>query len=93
MHGKTSKIIHNGIGIFKNISNPYISIRYHSLAVQSTTLPDCLEITAWTDDYEIIGIRHKIFNLQGVQFHSESILSEHGYILLKNFLNSTLDTQ
>jgi anthranilate synthase component 2 len=86
MHGKTSQITHTGIGVFKNIPSPYTIIRYHSLAIERSSIPDCLEITAWTDDGEIMGVRHKQFNVQGVQFHPESILSEHGHLLLKNFL-------
>ncbi|HEY8102325.1 MAG TPA: aminodeoxychorismate/anthranilate synthase component II [Burkholderiaceae bacterium] len=86
MHGKTSQITHTGVGVFKNIPSPYTIIRYHSLAIERSSLPDCLEITAWTDDGEIMGVRHKQFNVQGVQFHPESILSEHGHLLLKNFL-------
>lgn len=86
MHGKTSAIVHTGVGIFKDIPSPYNVIRYHSLAIERASLPDCLEVTAWTDDGEIMGVRHRKFDLQGVQFHPESILSEHGYALLKNFL-------
>jgi anthranilate synthase component 2 len=86
MHGKTSQITHTGVGVFKNIPSPYTIIRYHSLAIERSSIPDCLEITAWTDDGEIMGVRHKQFNVQGVQFHPESILSEHGHQLLKNFL-------
>lgn len=86
MHGKTSKIAHTGVGIFKNLPSPFTVTRYHSLAVDRATLPDCLEVTAWTDDGEIMGLRHKEFNIQGVQFHPESILSEHGHALFKNFL-------
>ena len=86
MHGKTSLITHTGVGVFKNIPSPYTIIRYHSLAIERASLPDCLEITAWTEDGEIMGVRHRKFNVQGVQFHPESILSEHGHLLLKNFL-------
>ena len=86
MHGKTSLIEHTGAGVFKDLPSPYTVIRYHSLAIERASLPDCLEITAWTDDGEIMGVRHKDFNIQGVQFHPESILSEHGHALLKNFL-------
>lgn len=89
MHGKTSQITHTGVGVFQNIPSPYTVIRYHSLAIEPSTLPTCLEVTAWTDDGEIMGVRHKEFDLQGVQFHPESILSEHGHALLKNFLNGT----
>ncbi|HEY8607016.1 MAG TPA: aminodeoxychorismate/anthranilate synthase component II [Noviherbaspirillum sp.] len=87
MHGKTSVIHHNGTGVFKDLPNPYTVIRYHSLAIERATLPDCLEVTAWTDDGEIMGVRHKSLAVEGVQFHPESILSEHGHALLKNFLS------
>jgi anthranilate synthase component 2 len=86
MHGKTSQITHTGVGVFKDLPSPYTVIRYHSLAIERASLPDCLEVTAWTDDGEIMGVRHKEFDIQGVQFHPESILSEHGHALLKNFL-------
>ena len=88
MHGKTSVIHHTGTGVFKNISNPYTVIRYHSLAIERSSLPDCLEVTAWTEDGEIMAVRHKEFAIEGVQFHPESILSEHGHALLKNFLET-----
>jgi anthranilate synthase component 2 len=86
MHGKTSLVAHTGVGVFKDIPSPFTVIRYHSLAIERATLPDCLEVTAWTDDGEIMGVRHKEYDIQGVQFHPESILSEHGHKLLKNFL-------
>ncbi|MBO9536733.1 aminodeoxychorismate/anthranilate synthase component II [Herbaspirillum sp.] len=89
MHGKTSKIAHTDVGVFKDLPTPYTVIRYHSLAIERASLPDCLEVTAWTDDGEIMGVRHKEFDLQGVQFHPESILSEHGHALLKNFLTGS----
>ena len=88
MHGKTSMISHTGVGVFKDIPSPYTVIRYHSLAIERESLPDCLEVTAWTDDGEIMGVRHKEFKIEGVQFHPESILSEHGHALLKNFLTA-----
>jgi anthranilate synthase component 2 len=88
MHGKTSPIQHTGIGVFKDLPSPYTIIRYHSLAIERESLPDCLEVTAWTDDGEIMGVRHKEYAIEGVQFHPESILSEHGHALLKNFLTS-----
>ncbi|MBV8664865.1 MAG: aminodeoxychorismate/anthranilate synthase component II [Burkholderiaceae bacterium] len=88
MHGKTSPIAHTGIGVFKGLPSPFTVTRYHSLAIERTSLPDCLEVTAWTDDGEIMGIRHKDLAIEGVQFHPESILSEHGHALLKNFLQS-----
>ena len=86
MHGKTSPIQHTGIGVFKDLPSPYTVIRYHSLAIERETLPPCLEITAWTEDGEIMGVRHREFNVQGVQFHPESILTEHGHALLDNFI-------
>ena len=86
MHGKTSTIAHTGEGVFKGLPSPFTVIRYHSLAIERSTLPACLEVTAWTDDGEIMGVRHKEFDVEGVQFHPESILSEHGHQLLKNFL-------
>jgi anthranilate synthase component 2 len=86
MHGKTSLIAHTGVGVFKDLPSPYTVIRYHSLAIERDSLPDCLEVTAWTDDGEIMGVRHKELKVEGVQFHPESILSEHGHALLKNFL-------
>jgi len=88
MHGKTSPVQHTGIGVFKDLPSPYTIIRYHSLAIERESLPDCLEVTAWTDDGEIMGVRHKEYAIEGVQFHPESILSEHGHALLKNFLTS-----
>ena len=87
MHGKTSLIAHTGEGVFKGLPSPFTVIRYHSLAIERASLPDCLEVTAWTDDGEIMGVRHKEFDIEGVQFHPESILSEHGHALLKNFLD------
>ena len=86
MHGKTSVIAHTGVGVFHALPSPYTVIRYHSLAIARASLPACLEVTAWTDDGEIMGVRHREFDLQGVQFHPESILSEHGHALRKNFL-------
>ena len=87
MHGKTSKISHNDLGVFSGIKNPFIATRYHSLVIDRKSLPDCFDITAWTDDNEIMGIKHKELAIEGVQFHPESILSEHGHDLLKNFLD------
>jgi len=86
MHGKTSVIAHTGVGVFKDLPSPFTVIRYHSLAIERASLPSCLEVTAWTDDGEIMGVRHRQFDIEGVQFHPESILSEHGHALLKNFL-------
>ena len=88
MHGKTSPIEHTGVGVFKDLPSPYTIIRYHSLAIARDSLPDCLEITAWTADGEIMGVRHKTYPIEGVQFHPESILSDHGHALLQNFLKS-----
>ncbi len=85
MHGKTSQIHHKGEGVFKDLPNSYRATRYHSLVIERASLPGCLEITAWTDDGEIMGVRHKLFNVEGVQFHPESILTEHGHALLQNF--------
>jgi len=87
MHGKTSKIFHNNKGVFKGIKNPFIATRYHSLVIDRDSLPNCFDITAWTDDNEIMGIKHKELAIEGVQFHPESILSEYGHVLLKNFLD------
>ena len=87
MHGKTSDITCDGKGIFKGLdSRPFKAMRYHSLAIERESLPDCFEITAWTDDGEIMGVRHKTLAVEGVQFHPESILTEHGHDMLKNFL-------
>ncbi len=87
MHGKTSPIFHEGTGIFRGLPNPFTAIRYHSLVIERESLPDCLEITAWTEDREIMGVRHKNLAVEGLQFHPESILTEHGHQLLENFLN------
>ena len=86
MHGKTSHIAHIGEGVFQDLPSPFTVIRYHSLAIERASLPACLEVTAWTDDGEIMGVRHKQYDIEGVQFHPESILSEHGHALFKNFL-------
>ena len=86
MHGKTSKVEHSGQGVFKGLPSPMTVTRYHSLAIERDTLPAELMITAWTQDGEIMGIQHKTYALHGVQFHPESILSEHGHAMLKNFL-------
>jgi len=89
MHGKTSPVHHLDQGVFKGLPNPLVSTRYHSLAVERESLPDCLEVTAWTDDGEIMGLRHKTLDVEGVQFHPESILTQHGHDLLRNFLQRT----
>ena len=86
MHGKTSMIQHTNVGVFNGLPNPFRATRYHSLVIERETLPDCLEITAWTDDGEIMGVRHKTMIVEGVQFHPESILTEHGHAMLANFL-------
>lgn len=87
MHGKVSDITHTGTNVFSGLPSPFVVTRYHSLAVDRNTLPDCLEVTAETADGEIMGLRHKTLPVYGVQFHPESVLSEHGHALLKNFLN------
>jgi len=86
MHGKTSHIQHTQQGVFSNLPSPFQATRYHSLVIERASLPECLEITAWTDDSEIMGVRHKSLRIEGVQFHPESILTEHGHDLLRNFL-------
>lgn len=86
MHGKTSAISHNHSGVFSGLNNPLTVTRYHSLVIDPATLPDCFEVTAWIDQQEIMGIRHREIDLEGVQFHPESILSEQGHQLLANFL-------
>jgi anthranilate synthase component 2 len=89
MHGKLSPVHHADTGVFSGLPNPFNATRYHSLAIRRETLPDCLEVTAWTEDGEIMGIRHtghKEHAIQGVQFHPESIMTEHGHQLLQNFL-------
>ena len=90
MHGKTDDIHHTGVGVFTNLPSPFKVTRYHSLAIERSSLPDVLEITATSSDGEIMGVRHREFIVEGVQFHPESILSEHGQALLKNFLDLKL---
>jgi anthranilate synthase component 2 len=87
MHGKTSDIKHTGEGVFRTMPNPFCATRYHSLVIERESIPDCLHITAWTDDGEIMGVRHKTLPVEGVQFHPESILTYRGHDLLANFLN------
>ncbi|HHE5698791.1 TPA: aminodeoxychorismate synthase component 2 [Citrobacter amalonaticus] len=87
MHGKTSPIRHTGQGVFQGLANPLTVTRYHSLLIDPATLPDCFEVTAWSETQEIMGIRHTTWDLEGVQFHPESILSEQGHQLLANFLS------
>jgi anthranilate synthase component 2 len=86
MHGKTSMVTHRDIGVFHGLPNPFQATRYHSLVIDRATLPDCLEVTAWTDDDEIMGVRHKTMAVEGVQFHPESIMTEYGHEMLDNFL-------
>ncbi|MCZ0755805.1 aminodeoxychorismate/anthranilate synthase component II [Anoxybacillus sp. J5B_2022] len=88
MHGKTSQIFHDGKTIFSGIPTPFTATRYHSLIVKKETLPSCLEISAWTEDDEIMAIRHKTLPVEGVQFHPESIMTAHGMELLKNFIQT-----
>ena len=88
MHGKTSQIHHSSTGVFSHLPNPYTATRYHSLVIERESIPDCLEITAWTDDGEIMGVKHKTLAVEGVQFHPESILTQHGHALLENFLKA-----
>ncbi|EMR12948.1 anthranilate synthase component II [Methylophaga lonarensis MPL] len=96
MHGKTSAVVHKNFGVFKNLNNPLQATRYHSLVIRKDTLPDCFDITAWTETEdgqidEIMGVRHKTLAIEGVQFHPESILTEQGHALLKNFLDEFHD--
>jgi len=93
MHGKTSPIFHSGKGLFAGLPNPFVATRYHSLIVEKASLPDCLEVTAWTQNEdgsidEIMGLRHRTLPIEGVQFHPESILTEHGHDQLRNFLHA-----
>jgi len=90
MHGKTSAIYHDGRGVFRGLPDAFTATRYHSLAIERASLPGCLEVSAWSGDGEIMGVRHKELAVEGVQFHPESILTEHGHQLLKNFLESSL---
>jgi anthranilate synthase/aminodeoxychorismate synthase-like glutamine amidotransferase len=86
VHGKTSTISHTGSGVFRGLPSPFIATRYHSLAIRRASLPACLEVTAESEDGEIMGVRHREFAVEGVQFHPESFLTEHGHALLRNFL-------
>ncbi|WP_374349468.1 aminodeoxychorismate/anthranilate synthase component II [Chitinimonas sp.] len=88
MHGKTSPVTHTSAGVFKDLPSPFTATRYHSLVIERESCPDCLEITAWTDDGEIMGVRHKTLPIEGVQFHPEAILTEHGHQMLGNFLKA-----
>ena len=87
MHGKVSPIAHDGRGVFAGLPSPFSVTRYHSLAIEPVTMPACLEVTATADDGEVMGVRHRDFAVEGVQFHPEAILTEHGHALLKNFLD------
>lgn len=89
MHGKTSAIHHDGRGVFRGLPDAFTATRYHSLAIERASLPGCLEVSAWSGDGEIMGVRHRELAVEGVQFHPESILTEHGHLLLKNFLESS----
>ena len=91
MHGKTSLIHHDGKGVFLGIPSPFMAIRYHSLVIQNETLPDELEVSAWTDNGIIMGVRHKSLPVEGIQFHPESIMTEYGKELLSNFLKIKKD--
>ncbi|WP_037285999.1 anthranilate synthase component II [Saccharibacillus sacchari] len=86
MHGKTSPVLHNGTSVFEKLPSPLTAARYHSLIVERSSLPDCLEITAWTAEGEIMGLRHREYPIEGVQFHPESIVTEHGHRMLARFL-------
>ncbi|WP_459503798.1 aminodeoxychorismate/anthranilate synthase component II [Bacillus sp. C1] len=88
MHGKTSQMYHDGKTIFSEIPNPFTATRYHSLIVKKETLPECLEVTSWTEEGEIMALRHKTLPIEGVQFHPESIMTSHGKELLRNFIRS-----
>ena len=88
MHGKVSSIHHTGAGVFRGLPTPYEATRYHSLAIERASCPAELEVTAWTDDGEIMGVRHRSLAVEGVQFHPESILTQHGHALLRNFLSA-----
>ncbi len=96
MHGKTSRVIHTAVGVFEGLPSPFVATRYHSLVIDKDNIPECLEVTAWTEHEdgsldEIMGVRHKQIAVEGVQFHPESILTEHGHSLLQNFLKQSID--
>jgi anthranilate synthase/aminodeoxychorismate synthase-like glutamine amidotransferase len=93
MHGKSSQIHHRGQGVFAGMPNPFSAIRYHSLAIKRESLPECLEVTAWTDDGEIMGVRHRHHSVEGVQFHPESFMTENGKDILRNFLSGNSASQ
>ena len=96
MHGKTSLVYHDGVGVFAGLANPFVATRYHSLVIDKNNLPECLEVSAWTENSdgsidEIMGVNHKELAIEGVQFHPESILTEHGHALLRNFLQQNIN--
>ena len=96
MHGKTSLVYHDGVGVFAGLANPFVATRYHSLVIDKNNLPECLEVSAWTENSdgsidEIMGVHHKELAIEGVQFHPESILTEHGHALLSNFLQQSVN--
>jgi len=96
MHGKTSPVIHSGVGVFRGLASPFVATRYHSLVIDKDSVPDCLEVTAWTENAdgsldEIMGVRHRELVIEGVQFHPESILTEYGHALLRNFLQQSIN--
>ena len=95
MHGKTSLVYHDGVGVFAGLANPFVATRYHSLVIDKNSFPECLEVSAWTENSdgsidEIMGVHHKELAIEGVQFHPESILTEHGHALLRNFLQQNI---
>lgn len=95
MHGKTSPVLHSGVGVFAGLESPFVATRYHSLVIDRDSVPDCLEVTAWTEDDdggvdEIMGVRHREMQIEGVQFHPESILTDNGHALLRNFLEQDI---
>jgi anthranilate synthase component 2 len=92
VHGKTGAMHHHGAGIFRDLPSPFLATRYHSLVVERATLPECLKVTAWLEDGTIMGLRHKTLPIEGVQFHPESIRSEHGHHMLRNFLTRAKET-
>jgi anthranilate synthase component 2 len=96
MHGKTSPVYHHGAGVFTGLDNPFVATRYHSLVIDKNSLPECLEVSAWTENSdgsidEIMGVQHRELAIEGVQFHPESILTEHGHALLRNFLQQNIN--
>ncbi|MDH3535933.1 MAG: aminodeoxychorismate/anthranilate synthase component II, partial [Gammaproteobacteria bacterium] len=95
MHGKTSPVFHTGVGVFRGLASPFVATRYHSLVIERDSVPDCLEVTAWTENDdgsmdEIMGVRHREMQIEGVQFHPESILTDNGHALLRNFLEQDI---